>query len=352
MAAEIAGEQDRRRRRPHVDRGGAIASVVGTLELLGEDRNRVKGVIFNKFRGDISLFQDAVRLTEEKTGVKVIGVMPWLSDIIIEGEDVMSINWNKKTASETCGTINIGVVKFPRVSNHTDLEAFCFEPDVRIIETDASTHFGDLDAIILPGTKSTVLDMKYLEENGLADKIRKFSAKGGTVYGLCGGYQMLGKKIYDHNFKDNETIAEIDGIGILPVITSFSDTKITQKRTGKIIHPYFKADISVSGYEIHFGETTFTEAKDDFDSLFELDGHKDGAANKNLSAAGSYLHNAFHNDNFRSIWLNNIRRAKGLPERDAADTTSAKEEAYNILAAALIKNIDMKYVAQNIMGLR
>lgn len=335
-----------------VDRGGAIASVVGTLELLGEDRNRVKGVIFNKFRGDISLFQDAVRLTEEKTGVKVIGVMPWLSDIIIEGEDVMSINWNKKTESGSCGTLNIGVVKFPRVSNHTDLEAFCFEPDVRIIETDASTHFGDLDAIILPGTKSTVLDMKYLEENGLADKIRKFSAKGGTVYGLCGGYQMLGKKIYDHNFKDNETIAEIDGIGILPVITSFSDTKITQKRTGKIIHPYFKADISVSGYEIHFGETTFTEAKDDFDSLFELDGHKDGAANKNLSAAGSYLHNAFHNDNFRSIWLNNIRRAKGLPERDAADTTSAKEEAYNILAAALIKNIDMKYVAQNIMGLR
>ncbi len=163
---------------------------------------------------------------------------------------------------------------------------------------------------------------------------------------------MLGKKIYDHNFKDNETIAEIDGIGILPVITSFSNTKITKKRTGKIIHPYFKAGISVSGYEIHFGETTFTEAKDDFDSLFELDGHKDGAANKNLSAAGSYLHNAFHNDNFRSIWLNNIRRAKGLPERDAADTTSAKEEAYNILAAALIKNIDMKYVAQNIMGLR
>lgn len=167
-----------------VDRGGAIASVVGTLELLGEDRNRVKGVIFNKFRGDISLFQDAVRLTEEKTGVKVIGVMPWLSDIIIEGEDVMSINWNKKTESGSCGTLNIGVVKFPRVSNHTDLEAFCFEPDVRIIETDASTHFGDLDAIILPGTKSTVLDMKYLEESGLADKIRKFSAQGGTVYGL------------------------------------------------------------------------------------------------------------------------------------------------------------------------
>ncbi len=332
-----------------VDRGGAIASVVGTLELLGEDRERVKGIIFNKFRGDISLFQDAITLTEEKTGVKVLGVMPWINDILIEGEDVMSINWNKKPGSELGASLNIGVVKFPRVSNHTDIEAFCFEPDVMITETDESTKFDTLDAIILPGTKSTVLDMKYLKDSGLADKIKQFSARGGHVYGLCGGYQMLGEQILDPNFKDNEILPEIEGLGLLPVTTSFAGTKVTKKKSGKTVHPYFQNELPVRGYEIHFGETKFNAAKEGYYPLFELDGKEDGAADRELKTAGSYLHNAFHNDKFRNEWLNGIRRAKGLPEQEASDTTSAKEKAYDILASHLIKNIDMDYVVKNIM---
>ena len=168
-----------------VDRGGSLASVVGTLELLGEDRKRVKGIIFNKFRGDISLFQDAVEWTEKHTGVKVVGVMPWLTDIIIEGEDILSLNWN--SGSGDC------VVKFPRVSNHTDIEAFRFEPDVEIVELSSPAQLSRLDAVVLPGTKSTVLDMKYLIDSGLAEGIRRFYANGGTVYGLCGGYQMMGE---------------------------------------------------------------------------------------------------------------------------------------------------------------
>lgn len=168
-----------------VDRGGAIASVVGTLELLGEDRKRVKGIIFNKFRGDISLFEDAVKFTEEKTGVKVVGVMPWLNDVVIEGEDVMSINW-MRGASEGRGKLRIGVIKFPRVSNHTDMEAFRFEPDVSLCEVTEATDFTVLDAVILPGTKSTVLDMKHLWDSGLADKIKNFSQEGGTVFGQIG----------------------------------------------------------------------------------------------------------------------------------------------------------------------
>ena len=142
-----------------VDRGGSLASVVGTLELLGEDRKRVKGIIFNKFRGDISLFQDAVEWTEKHTGVKVVGVMPWLTDIIIEGEDILSLNWN--SGSGDCAEkLRVGVVKFPRVSNHTDIEAFRFEPDVEIVELSSPAQLPRIDAVVLPGTKSTVLDMK------------------------------------------------------------------------------------------------------------------------------------------------------------------------------------------------
>ena len=170
-----------------VDRGGSLASVVGTLELLGEDRKRVKGIIFNKFRGDISLFQDAVEWTEKHTGVRVVGVMPWLTDIIIEGEDILSLNWN--SGSGDCGEkLRVGVVKFPRVSNHTDIEAFRFEPDVEIVELSSPSQLSRLDAVVLPGTKSTVLDMKYLIDSGLADGIRRFYANGGTAYRLYQRY--------------------------------------------------------------------------------------------------------------------------------------------------------------------
>ena len=326
-----------------VDRGGALASVVGTLELLGEDRKRVKGIIFNKFRGDISLFQDAVEWTEKYTGVKVVGVMPWLSDIIIEGEDILSLNWNIG-GSDFGEKVRVGVVKFPRVSNHTDIEAFRFEPDVEIIELSSPSQLSRLDAVVLPGTKSTVLDMKYLADSGFADGIRNFYKKGGTVYGLCGGYQMMGEKIDDRYLRDNDKIPEIDGLGLLPVVTAFGEEKTTVRRRGRVIHPYFKSETPVDGYEIHFGETLPTREDANFSPLFELDGRADGMAEAELRAAGSYLHNAFHNDNFRAAWLNALRKRKGLPEREPVSTSAAKEAAYDALAAHAKKNLDIDYI--------
>jgi adenosylcobyric acid synthase len=330
-----------------VDRGGAIASVAGTLELLGEDRKRVKGIIFNKFRGDISLFEDAVKFTEEHTGVKVLGVMPWLDDVVIEGEDALSLNWLRGGAKKS--GLTIGVVKFPRVSNHTDIEAFRFENDVMIKEIDTYTDFGELDAVLLPGTKSTVLDMKYLLDSGLADKIRTFSSGGGFVYGLCGGYQMMGEKIIDDGFRDNDRLPDIEGLGLLPVVTTFADKKTTCRSTGRTIHPAFNASIKVSGYEIHFGETKLLVNHQGFGSLFELNGRPDGAADSELRSAGSYLHNAFHNDEFRNVWLNRIRKAKGLPECRPTDSSKARDQAYDKLAAAFLRSIDMKYLLDEVM---
>ena len=328
-----------------VDRGGSLASVVGTLELLGEDRKRVKGIIFNKFRGDISLFQDAVEWAEKHTGVKVVGVMPWLTDIIIEGEDILSLNWN--SGSGDCGEkLRVGVVKFPRVSNHTDIEAFRFEPDVEIVELSSPAQLSRLDAVVLPGTKSTVLDMKYLIDSGLAEGVRRFYANGGTVYGLCGGYQMMGEKIDDSHLRDNDKIPEIEGLGLLPAVTTFGEEKTVIRRRGRAIHPYFTEETPVDGYEIHFGITRPTGGDTKFAPLFELDGREDGLADAELRAAGSYLHNAFHNDRFRAAWLNALRLRRGLPEREPVSTTAAKEAAYDALAAHARKNLDIDYIVK------
>ncbi len=326
------------------DRGGAIASVVGTLELLGEDRRRVKGIIFNKFRGDLSLFEDAVEFTEKKTGVKVVGVMPWLTDIVIEGEDIMSINWHRGETAESKDKLRVGVVKFPRVSNHTDIEAFRFEPDVEIIELASPAQVASLDAVVLPGTKSTVLDMKYLLDSGLAAEIRRFYQNGGTVYGLCGGYQMMGEEIDDRHLRDNDKIPAIEGLGLLPVVTTIGEEKTHIRRRGHTKLFYFKEAAAVDGYEIHFGETRPLREEPGFAPLFELDGRADGLADGELRAGGSYLHNAFHNDLFRAVWLNRLRKKRGLPEREAVSTAAAKEAAYDALAAQAKKNLDLDYI--------
>ena len=161
----------------------------------------------------------------------------------------------------------------------------------------------------------------------------------------------MGEKIDDRYFKDNDKTPEIDGLGLLPVTTVFADDKTTARRAGRIIHPSFTAKTEVSGYEIHFGETTFNAQHEGFEPLFELDGRPDGAADADLRRAGTYLHNAFHNDIFRNEWLNIIRAAKGLPSREPIRTTKEKEIAYNALAAAAIKNLDIDYLLKEIIGI-
>lgn len=331
-----------------VDRGGSLASVVGTLELLGEDRDRVKGIIFNKFRGDPELFRDAMEWTERYTGVKVLGVVPWINGLVIEGEDVLSINWADRPAGEAA--LTIGAVRLPRISNHTDLEAFRFEPDVRVVEVGSPAQIAGLDSIVIPGTKSTVSDMKYLTESGLAAEIKKFSERGGHVFGICGGYQMMGRRIADPRHIDDRTVTEIAGLGLLPLETVFEGVKTTRRKSGRAVHPAITGDCPVSGYEIHFGSTLLDEDATGFSPLFELDGAADGAADMDIRIAGTYLHNVFHNDAFRGAWLNKIRESKGLAPRPAFDSARAKEDAYERLAEAVSRSVDMEYITQTLLG--
>jgi adenosylcobyric acid synthase len=334
-----------------VDRGGALASLVGTLDLLEDDRDRVKGIIFNKFRGDLSLFEPAVRWTEERTGVKVLGVMPWIP-VHIAGEDALSIHWGARSPcgfrKNGSGNVAIGVVHLPYISNHTDLEAFYSEPDVELTEVDAHTSLDRIDAVILPGTKSTVQDMKTLRDSGLANRLLEFYGTGGALFGLCGGYQMLGQHIDDRHLRDNDTLKEIEGLGLLPVVTVFGEQKTTIRSGGWAIHPLFASSApKVEGYEIHFGETrrkSPVAEERHCHPLFVLNGREDGMADRELRVAGTYLHNVFHNDMFRSFWLNVLRKKKGLPERPAANTAAANEKAYDTLASRMREHLDIEYI--------
>ena len=325
-----------------VDRGGSLASVVGTLELLGADRGRVKGIIFNKFRGDIRLFEPAVRWVEDNTGVKVLGVMPWVEGAAIAGEDSLSLHWSREAALDG---LSIGVVRFPSVANFSDLDPLELEPDVALIALDAATSprtFNSLDAVILPGTKNTMQDMAWLQRTGLAETLRKFSASGRFVLGLCGGYQMLGRRLLDPELRENAELKEIDGLGLLPSVTDFRERPKRTACVSGTLRPEFPPApeaIPVSGYEIHYGQT-MCEGEGIL-PLFELEDGLEGLARPDLSVAGTYLHGVLEGDRFRNLWLNAVRARRGLPERPVTDTHAMKEAAYDALAAAVREHLDV-----------
>lgn len=325
-----------------INKGGSMASVVGTLELVGEHRKRVKGIIFNKFRGDVALFEDGIRWIENYTGIKVVGVLPYLNDVNIEGEDSLSINFCRQSGNRD--SVEIGIVRLPFISNHTDMEAFQYESDVNIGFIDENAPLDRYDAIIIPGTKSTIGDLEYLENRGLAEKLRAYK---GNIFGICGGYQIMGEALIDEEGIDFKAGYEKEGLGLLPLKTYFHPKKRVCQVTATGSHPLVK-NMEVSGYEIHLGRTELTA--DTVQPLWDIDGHWDGAADSTLRCGGSYLHNVFHNDAFRTVWLNHIRKQKGLPQREVVDTVALKEEQYRKLGEYTKKYLDMDYIMNLIEG--
>lgn len=319
-----------------VNRGGSFASIVGTLELLGEDRKKVKGLIFNQFRGDISLFEDGVRWIEDYTGVKVVGVLPYFRDINIEGEDSLSINFQHRSTSEH--TLSIGIVRLPYLSNHTDMEIFIYEDDVDIRFIDEFSSLDPFDAVIIPGTKSTIGDLEYIEKTGLASKLKEYK---GYIFGICGGYQILGETLIDDEGIDFKPGYRKNGLGLLPLATHFQKDKRVVLAHATGIHPFVEG-LAVDGYEIHLGRTEIVG--EDASYLWSIDGKKDGAATANMRVAGSYLHHIFHNDHFRTAWLNLLRKEKGFPLRPILDTAAYKETQYEKLAEEASKYLDLDYI--------
>ncbi|MBT2636685.1 cobyric acid synthase [Bacillus sp. ISL-39] len=317
-----------------IDRGGVFASIIGTLELMSpEEKQRVKGLIINKFRGDQSLFEEGIKWLESRTGIPVLGVLPFLENHMIDGEDSLSIPASKYRAG-----IDIAVFKPPYISNYSDIEPFYLENDVSVRWVSSVEEIGEPDAVILPGTKSTIKDLQYFKKAGLFSWLRDYADNGGFIAGICGGYQMLGEKLIDPFGSDSGTVSSAeDGFGIIPAVTAFARVKTTARAEGRL-HPSTDTALSVAGYEIHLGETDMIAPRQ---PLLLLNKDKEeGFYGQNGRIIGTYLHHLFHNDEWRNHWLNSIRKAKGEPERNPVYISRLKDQKYDELASHLMNHLD------------
>jgi adenosylcobyric acid synthase len=317
-----------------IDRGGVFASIVGTLELLdAEERSRVQGIIINKFRGDITLFEDGIDWLEQKTGIPVLGVLPFIENHMIDGEDSLSL-----PASTYKKGIDLVVLKPPYISNYSDIEPFYYEPDVSVRWVSQLQDIGNPDAVILPGTKSTIRDLHFFKKAGFDMWLKNFADEGGYIVGLCGGYQMLGKQLLDMTGSDTgAAFTEESGIGLIPAETTFLKTKKTVSVAGKL-HPRTGNNQPVHGYEIHLGVTKVVEGDSPFLQL--NDGQDEGYYGKDGRIIGTYLHHLFHNDEWRHHWLAGLRNAKGIKEQEILMLSNLKEKKYDELAAHLCNHLD------------
>lgn len=350
-----------------IDRGGVFAFLVGTLELLEpHERARVKGFIINKFRGDLSLLQPGLDWLEERTGIPVLGVLPFLPQLRIEAEDSVVLEGAPARPSGSTKELDIAVIRYLRISNFTDFDPLQDEPDASVRYVSSALELGTPDVIILPGTKNTAADLAFLRHQGFPEAIAQ-ALRQGTLQlaGICGGYQMLGQKLLDPDAVESAEPGESDGLGYLPLSTVFLQHKTTVRVQGVLAegHPLRlsrasraeEADTTVSGYEIHMG-TTANHDSAAVRSLFRLageDGHEqpEGWGTPDGRIWGTYLHGLFHNDELRRRWLDGIREAKGLPPLAVTFSAAAlREQEFDRLASSVRDNLNMEAV-YTIMGL-
>jgi len=335
-----------------IDRGGALAAVVGTLELLEPDeRALVKGIIINKFRGDLSLLTPALDFLEQKTGKPVIGVVPHLDQLGIDDEDSVSLD-DKQTSSQT--ELDIAVIRTPKISNFTDFNALSNEIDVTIRYIRPGESIGTPDLILLAGSKNTIEDLLYLREQGYEQEIMELVSGGTPLIGICGGYQMLGKHIYDPAHTES-SLDSIAGLGLLDIETTFAADKVTHQVIASCTHNGFLGlNVScdaLTGYEIHMGRTECLSPVEHAFTIRSRSGKQvtaeDGVVRADGLVMGTYLHGIFDNDVFRRTVLNALRVRKGLsPIDEINDTYTQKQQSYNRLAETVRNSLKMDLIYQ------
>ncbi|HEY2495162.1 MAG TPA: cobyric acid synthase [Paenibacillus sp.] len=346
-----------------IDRGGVFAFIVGTLELLEpHERDRVKGFIINKFRGDVSLLEPGLEWLTERTGIPVLGVLPFIEEIKIEAEDSVALEALGRLNNDN-HDIDIAVIQYPRISNFTDFDPLREEQDVALRYVRTVEELGHPDVIILPGTKDTIGDLEYLRNQGFEEALERAIQMNATqIVGICGGYQMLGEVLHDPYAVEAGEPRSAEGLSYLPVSTTFLKEKTTVRVKGALApeHPLFieaySRAIAVEGYEIHMGETVCLE-RDEAVPLFHLqrlDGQveSEGWGTPDGRKWGTYLHGIFHNDSFRGAWLDRLRVDKGLsPVGRTFSTSARKEQEFDRVADIVRSHVDMQAV-YSIMGIR
>ncbi|EAX47817.1 cobyric acid synthase CobQ [Thermosinus carboxydivorans Nor1] len=340
-----------------IDRGGALASVVGTLELLEPDeRDLVKGIIINKFRGDISLLQPALDFLEQKTGKPVVGVVPYLEHLGIDDEDSVSLDDKRPDGR---GEVEIAVLRLPKISNFTDFDALASEAGVTVRYVRQGEPLGKPDLIVLPGSKNTTEDLLYLRRSGYDREILRLVDAGTPIVGICGGYQMLGREIRDpyRTESDNE---RVDGLRLLDTVTTFAPEKITHQVTARCISHGFLGlghdETDLQGYEIHMGRTEFTGPVQPAFIITSRSGkpcyHADGVVRSDGLVMGTYIHGIFDNDKYRRAVVNALRVRKGLaPLATVTDIQAKKQANYDRLAEVVRNSLNMELL-YHIMGVR
>ncbi len=316
-----------------IDRGGVFAHIVGTLELLDpEERDLIQGIVINKFRGQRSLLDSGLTWLEERTGIPVLGVIPWL-DLALPAED--SLDLFERRGRNFQADLSISVIRLPRIANFTDFDPLEAEPTLNLRYVEPQQSLGQPDAVILPGSKTTIADLLILQQTGMAQQLQDYAARGGTVIGICGGMQMLGAVLCDPAGAEGQA-GDYPGLGLLPLSTQMVEQKLTRQRQAIALYP--QPGFEVSGYEIHQGRTQpLGSVKPLFDDP-EL-----GYVSPDQATWGSYLHGLFENGAWRRAWLNRLRQQKGLlPLSTATDHyQQQREQLFDQVTDAIAPHLDL-----------
>jgi adenosylcobyric acid synthase len=343
-----------------IDKGGVFAWLVGTMELLPpEERERIKGFIINKFRGDLSLLEPGLDWLEERTGVPVLGVMPYFFDIRIPEEDAVP-EWALRGGGESSGdgTLDIAVIYLPHISNFTDFDPLMAEPSVHVRYVRLDEELGEPDAVVIPGSKNTVGDLIEMQKQGLVGQIIARAERGTPIVGICGGYQVLGREIVDEEGIESSRRCT-PGLNLLDIVTTFVPRKtLSQTKAEVISDSALFASVQgmvVEGYEIHTGQSRLGSG---VQPIFLVEGQQgnggvtyDGAVSRSGLIWGTYLHGLFDNDRFRLAFVNWLRVRRGWsPLADTSSILTQLEAEYDKLADLVRHSLDVDLIYE-IVGL-
>ncbi|MBO4457506.1 MAG: cobyric acid synthase [Butyrivibrio sp.] len=318
-----------------IDRGGVFAQLYGTTMLLeDEEKERICGFVINKFRGDVTLLDSGIDMITEKTGIKTAGVIPYMN-IKVDDEDSLTEKFDaKENSGDLRNAADIAVIRYPRISNFTDFNCFDAHKNASVRYVDSVYDLGDPDIIFLPGSKNTIADLKWLRESGLEACIKRFAMKK-PVFGICGGFQMLGRQIVDPSGVESGIGAAIRGMELLDIDTEIREDKVRKQVEDKISFPkgVFEniKDKEILGYEIHMGKTKG-------DSVSEADRELVVSDGKNVY--GSYVHGLFDKGDISRCILEAIGKAGD----EKISYSDFKDSQYDILADTIRLNMDMEYV--------
>ena len=331
-----------------IDRGGVFAQLAGTMMFLDEDeKNYVKGMIINKFRGDAEILRPGLWMLEDRVKVPVIGVVPYFH-LDIDEEDSLS---ERLTGTKKRGILDVVVIRFPRISNFTDFQVLSYYEEVTLRYIDRLPDFGCPDLILLPGTKNTMADLKWFRESGLEGKVQRAAKEGTPVIGICGGYQMLGEKLLDPDGGEagDGSPKEMKGVGLLPVCTEFTKEKERTRVQGMmtVTEGMFGQlnGCKVEGYEIHMGRTDCTKGQS-LTVIKNAEGEekREGCISGNV--CGTYIHGFFDSQEVSERLIRMLLERKGYDPQTVKgmDLNAYKEEQYDKLAQIIRNNLDMEAI--------